>query len=179
MEGGDPSKYFSPEIEDVLEFGDNSQSWDVEFPSKENKMELKDKNIYLTTIRYKFDKFSPERFMTAIEFEYDDGNTGPKLQTEPSRLVDWKQFNISKSAAVRKVSMAVDADTGGVVGIRLLDRRNNKIVEETWNGSSISSAKLGKMWEDESIGNGERIIGFKASANENHIDRFAWIIWDP
>ena len=38
MEGGNPDKQFSPEIEDVLEFGDNSQSWDVEFPSKEYKM---------------------------------------------------------------------------------------------------------------------------------------------
>lgn len=119
MEGGDPSKYFSPEIDDVVEFGDDSKPWDVEFPSKKYKMRLKDDKILLTGIKYKFDKFSPERYMTAVQFEYSDGNVGPKIETEPSKLVDWKQITIPKSAAVRKINMAVDADSGGVVGIQL------------------------------------------------------------
>ena len=43
---------------------------------------------------------------------------------------EWINIRISSSAAPRKVGMAIDDSTGGIVGFRLLDKKGNTIVKE-------------------------------------------------
>ena len=67
----------------------------------------------------------------------------------------------------------------GIVGIRLLDSRDNEIVKKHWNTSDISKDELKKLWVDKDIGRSEKIIGYKASISGNYISRFAWMTWEP
>ena len=170
---GTGSSTFSPQLKKQHEFGDTTAEYDSAFPGSTYEMPLYDKTIRLTGINYK----TTDGYLSGIQLKYSDDNVSPTFQTEGAKGQDFKEIVVSKTAAVRRMSMAVDG-SNGIVGIRFEDKKSNLILEETWS-ETLSKKETDKMWVRKTFGSKEKLIGLKTNTSGDVISRIAWYTWEP
>ena len=79
--------------------------------------------------------------------------------------------NIDASRTIRKVSLKVDGMKIG--GMRLLDERNDYVMNATWN-----SARRGR-WLTRTLSPGLEIIGLQCNTNYMRIMNLGFLLWRP
>ena len=122
------------------------------FPSQKKLLEewSRKKAMRLKAVRLKC--CSNRSALTGIQFVYANGLESPLFQTEgAAKENEIHTVNIDPNRTIRKVSLKVDGQKIG--GMRLLDERNDYVMNATWN-----SERRGK-WLTRTLSPGLEIIG--------------------
>ena len=165
-------KKWPPELETMAEFGEKSFDFDGSYPNQQDFTAMpRSKRIKLKAIHFKH--WNNIRNLSGIQLEFTSGVKSDMLETEQVKNNErhlTSTIDIDYTRTIAKVSMKVVSGSY-IAGLRLIDKDEEYIVNETWN------QQFGGVWVTAKIREGMEIIGVKCclvGTNIGCINRLAF-----